>query len=189
MSVEAPKKTIFAKVLEENHLKHEKIKEIIDYINGNKNKFNFKRFNQLALAKWIGYCHRNKIAYNNNSIKSWIEKIQLKPSIEQLEAVNQAIENGWKNFYMPSLNDSKYQKYFGKHLKVNNIILHSLIDVEYRKNGKFNYVFIGKHITIDMNIDELFKRYKYVEPDKKIDNERVQNFKDKLLDLVNSKRC
>ncbi len=183
--VEAPKKSIFAKVLEENHLKYEKIKEIIDYINGNKDKFNFKRFNQLALAKWIGYCHRNKIAYNNNSIKGWIEKIQLKPSIEQLDAVNQAIENGWKNFYMPSLNDSKYQKYFGRHLKVDNIILNNLIDVEYLKDGRFNYVFMGKHITIDMTIDELFKRHEYIKPDSKA----KQNFKDRFLDLVNSKRC
>ena len=187
--VEAPKKSIFVKVLEENHVKKEKIEEIRTYINKNIDAKKFKKFNPLALGKWIGYCNRNKIAYNNNSIKGWIEKIQLKPSIEQLEVINQAIENGWKNFYMPSKEESKYQKYIGRDLKIDYKILDTLLDIEYEKDNKLLCIFKNHIITTTLSIDKLFEKYEYVKPDKKIDNERVKNFKDKLLDLVNSKRC
>ena len=124
-------KTIFVRVLEENNIKKEKIEDIRDYIE-NKNKF--LGFNQLALAKWIGYCHRNKIAYNNNSIKAWIKKIKLKPSIEQLEAIDDAIENSWNDFYIPSKEESKYQKYIGRDIYYRGRLYTNLIDIEYNSN-------------------------------------------------------
>ena len=185
-SNEAPKKSIFVKVLEENHLKSEKIEEIRGHINKNIKKF--KVFNPLALAKWIGYCHRTGIPYNNESIEGWIKKLQLKPSIEQLEVVNQAIESGWKNFYMPSKDKSKYQKYLGRHLKIKHDILDTLIDIKRQANGEFLYVFKINSVLTPLTIDKLFEKYEYIKPDRKIDSRAIKNFQDKFKDLVNSKR-
>lgn len=149
-------KTLFEKILEEKNVTPKKIAFIRESIYEIFSKKPYK-INPLALGKWIAFCEQKKIAYRQKHLKSWIETLDNRTSIEQLESINLAIENSWKSFYMPSIQKSKYQKFLGRSLQMERPC-NTLLDIG-NKADKFVYVFENVTITVNQPVEVLFARF------------------------------
>ena len=149
-------KTIFEKVLEEKSVSPQKIARIQTDIAEIFSNQPYK-VNPLAFGKWIGFCEKKKIAYNQNHLKSWLKSLHNRTSIEQLESINLAIQKGWKSFYIPSIQKSKYQKFLGRSLQMERPCK-NLLDIR-TKADKFVYVFENVTITVNQPVEVLFGRF------------------------------
>jgi len=91
------------------------------------------------LKKWTQYCDKNDVKYGKNNLKYWEKKLQKRLTIEQQEAMYNAMNKGWKDFYLVSIEKSKYHKFLGKSLMMDRDC-DSLMDIGFKEN-RFIYRF------------------------------------------------
>jgi len=134
-----------------------------------------------VLKKWLEYCDKNGIAYNKSNISYWKGKIENRVTIEQQQAVYNAINKGWKDFYMVSIKESKYHKFLGKSLRMDRDC-DTLLDISYR-DKKYIYQFKNIKVTTTAPPIELFNRYGYT----KIETKTVpiaSQIKEKIFGVI-----
>ncbi|MCK4440750.1 MAG: hypothetical protein KAU90_02005, partial [Sulfurovaceae bacterium] len=137
------------------------------------------KFNQIALARWITYCEKNRVRYNQNNLKHWLEKLNKRTTIEQIESVNKAINNKWKDFYLKPIKESPYHKFLGRSLMTNDRDCDTLIDISFKDN-KFVYQFKNIKITTAEPPLDIFNRYGYTKSESK-DAPIISSVKDKIM--------
>ena len=133
------------------------------------------------LKQWLEYCDKKRIKYAKNNIKYWEEKLKKRVTIEQKEAVYNAIDKGWKDFYVTPIKESKYHKFLGKSLMMDRDC-NTLIDIEF-KNNQFIYQFKNIRVLSSVAPLKLFNRYGYNKQEVKI-APIVGRVKDKILGMV-----
>jgi len=135
----------------------------------------------IALERWLIYCNKNSVKYNKNHLNSWRNKLEKRVSIEQIEAVNSAINKKWKNFYITPIKESKYHHLLGKSLMMQRDC-DTLLDIGFEEK-KFVYRF--KNITVRTTEPpvRLFERYGYDKKEMK-SLPIAQSVKDKVLRLI-----
>ena len=111
------------------------------------------------MEKWLNYCQHSGIRYNKNNLIHWSKKLEGRVRIEQKEAIYKSIENGWKNFYIVPIKESKYHKFLGKSLMMDRDC-DTLLDIEL-KDKKFVYQFKNIKVTKAEPPSALFKRCGY----------------------------
>ena len=116
-------------------------------------------FNHTAFARWVIYCERNAIGYNKNNLKHWLNKLNGRTTIEQIDSVHQAIGKKWKDFYLVPIKESKYHKFLGKSLMTDRDC-DTLLDISF-KDGKFIYQFKNLKLTTAESPSAIFKRCGY----------------------------
>ena len=122
-SVKKPKqKSEFEKLLISSKIPQTKIDTIRASILSIKGIEKYK-FNANIFAKWIIYCEKNSIRYTKNNLKYWLDKLNGKSQIKQSEAIDTAINKGWRDFYIALLNENKEPKYPHISLSVKEKIL------------------------------------------------------------------
>ena len=154
-------KSVFEETLIKNKLDTKKVETILKKARAIPDAHIYS-FNHVALAKWVIYCEKNSIGYNTNHIKGWLEKLDKRVSIEQFEAIDNAINKKWKNFYIAPIEESKYQDLLGKSIINDGTKSDSLIDIQFREN-KFICYFKNMTIKTTEEPSKLFKRYAYDE--------------------------
>ena len=158
--IQKPKvKSLFEQYLIKNQIESKKIANIkksilsIDGIN------NYK-FNGLEFAKWMVYCEKNHIRYSKNNLKHWLDRINGRTTIEQKEAINSSITKKWKDIYLKPIEESKYHRFLGRSLFINDKIYDTLIDIDFVDN-LFVYRFRGITIKMRENPMAVFGRFEY----------------------------
>jgi len=134
-----------------------------------------------VLKQWVDYCDKNKISYGKSNITYWEKKIENRVTIEQQEAIYNAIKKGWKDFYMVSVKASKYHKLLGKSLMMEKDF-DTLLDISYRDK---KYIYTFKNITIRTIAPptELFNRYGYTKTEVKT-APMVSQVRDKIMGVI-----
>ncbi len=111
------------------------------------------------LSKWLEYCDKRGIRYGKSNITYWENKLKNRLTIDQEEAVYNAINKKWKDFYIVSIKESKYHKLLGKSA-MKEKDCHTLIDISYRDN-KYVYQFTNiRAITAEPPL-QMFARCGY----------------------------
>ena len=134
-----------------------------------------------VLKKWLKYCDKNRIKYGKSNIIYWENKLKNRLTIDQEEAVYNAINKKWKDFYMVSIKDSKYHKLLGKSAMMEKDC-HTLIDIAYR-DKKYVYQFTNIKAISNEPPLKIFARCGY-------DRENVKTapitsrVKDKIMGIV-----
>jgi len=152
-------KSPFEKELIKKGINSKKIKTIREDILSIKGIEKY-RFNPLVFAKWIIYCEKNHIKYSKNNLKYWLNRLNKRTTIEQKEAINTAINRGWKNIYLRNKKESKYYKFLGKSIFIGDKLFSELQDIDFIDN-KFIYKFKNATIKIELDIETLFNGYEY----------------------------
>jgi hypothetical protein len=111
------------------------------------------------LDKWLEYCNKNSINYTKSNLSHWENKLKKRVSIDKKEAVYNAINKGWKNFYIVSTEESKYHKFLGKSLMMEKDC-NTLIDIGFKDN-KFVYQFKNIRVFSAIPPLNLFNKYGY----------------------------
>ena len=117
------------------------------------------RLKPSVLTKWIEHCDKNKIKYGKSNQIYWEKKLKNRLTIDQEEAVYNAINKKWKDFYLTPLKESKYHKLLGENLMMERDC-ESLIDICYR-DKKYIYQFKNIKVTTAEPPLNLFKRCGY----------------------------
>jgi len=133
------------------------------------------------LKLWFDYCDKNKISYGKSNISYWESQLKNRLTIDQQQAIYNAINKKWKNFYMVSTKESKYQKFLGKSLMMEKDC-DTLLDIGYY-NKKYIYQFKNIRVTSTGSPQELFNRYGYTKTDVKTAPIASQ-VKDKIMGMV-----
>ncbi|CAA6807980.1 MAG: Unknown protein [uncultured Sulfurovum sp.] len=133
------------------------------------------------LNQWLEYCDKKKINYAKNNLTHWEKKLEKRLTIDQQEAIYTAIKNGWKDFYVVAIKESKYHKFLGKSLMMEKNC-DTLLDIAF-KEKRFIYQFKNIKIRTTEPPSSLFKRYGY---DKSELNKApiVSDVKSKILGLI-----
>jgi len=117
------------------------------------------------LSKWIEYCDKSGIRYGKNNLRYWEKKLDKRLSIDQQNAIYNAINHKWKDFYLVSIKESKYHKFLGKSLMMDKDC-DTLLDIGYR-DSKYIYQFKNIKVTTTAPPSEIFERYGYEKSDMK----------------------
>ena len=133
------------------------------------------------LKQWLDYCDKNGIRYNKNNTKYWQTKIKNRVTIEQQQAIYKAINSGWKDFYIVSLKDSKYQKLLGRCLMMEKDC-DTLLDISY-KDKKYIYQFKNIKVITTATPIELFNKYGYSKTEVKT-APIVSQVKDRIIGVI-----
>ena len=133
------------------------------------------------LKKWLEYCDKKRIKYAKNNIKYWEEKLKKRVTIEQQEAVYNAINRGWKDFYITPIKESKNHKFLGKSLMMDKDC-DTLIDIGFKDN-QFIYQFKNIRVLSLVPPLKLFNRYGYDKQEVKT-APIVSMVRDKILGIV-----
>jgi len=133
------------------------------------------------LTKWIEYCEKNSIKYNKNNLKYWEKKLDKRLSIDQQNAVYNAINHKWKDFYLTPIKESKYHKFLGKSLMMDKDC-DTLLDIGYR-DAKYIYQFKNIRVTTTATPSEIFERYGYERAEVK-SAPIVSMVKDRIMGVV-----
>jgi hypothetical protein len=115
------------------------------------------------LNRWLEYCNKSHISYTKSNINYWENKLKNRLTIEKETAVYTAIKRGWKDFYIPSIKESKYHKFLGRSVRLDQDC-HTLLDISYR-NERYVYQFKNARAVTTGNPEALFKRFEYIETD------------------------
>ena len=134
------------------------------------------------LKLWFDYCDKNKISYGKSNISYWENQLKNRLTIDQQQAIYNAINKKWKNFYMVSTKESKYQKFLGKSLMMEKDC-DTLLDITLIKDNRFTYQFKNIKITSTGSPQELFSRYGYSQIDVKT-VPIVSQVKDKIMGVI-----
>jgi hypothetical protein len=169
-------KSPFEKELIKNSINSTKIKTIRETILSIKGIEDY-RFNSLLFGKWIVYCEKNSIRYSKNNLKHWLDRLDKRVTIEQKEAVKTSISRGWKSIYLKDKKESKYYKFLGKSIFLNNKLFNQLQDIDIIDN-KFIYRFKNITIKMDLDIETLFSKYEYT------NNSMALNVKNKIMGVI-----
>jgi len=134
-----------------------------------------------VLKQWLDYCDKNRISYGKSNRTYWENQLKNRLTIDQQQTIYTAINKGWKNFYMVSTKESKYQKFLGKSLMMERDC-DTLLDISY-SNKKYIYRF--KNITIRTIAPptELFNKYGYTKTEVKT-APMVSQVKEKIMGMV-----
>ena len=182
VEVEKPReKSVFEQTLLKNRINQKRVDSIRKSILSIKGIEKYK-FNHTALARWITYCERNSIKYNQNNLKHWLEKLNGRTTIEQMESIHRAIKEKWKNFYISPIEESKYHKFLGKSLMTDRDC-DSLIDIG-KIDNRFIYQFKNVRITTAEPPEDIFERCGYDRRESK-DAPMVSAVRDRIMGLVN----
>ncbi|CAA6811518.1 MAG: Unknown protein [uncultured Sulfurovum sp.] len=133
------------------------------------------------LNSWLLYCDKNAIKYSKNNLKYWNKKLEKRLTIDQQEAIYNAIKNRWKDFYVVAIKDSKYHKFLGKSLMMEKDC-DTLVDIAF-KEKRFIYQFKNIKITTTEPPSKLFERYGYDKSELK-KAPIVSDVKSKILGLI-----
>lgn len=133
------------------------------------------------LSKWLVYCDQHAIKYNKNNLKYWNKKLENRLSIDQQEAIYNAMKNRWKDFYVVAIKDSKYHQFLGKSLMMEKDC-DTLVDIAF-KEKRFIYQFKNIKITTTEPPTSLFKQYGYEKEEVKT-TPIVSSVKDRLLGVI-----
>jgi len=133
------------------------------------------------LKLWFDYCDKNKISYGKSNISYWESQLKNRLTIDQQQAIYNAINKKWKNFYMVSTKESKYQKFLGKSLMMEKDC-DTLLDIGYY-HKKYIYQFKNIKVTTKAPPQELFNRYGYTKTDVKT-APIVSQVKEKIMGMV-----
>jgi len=133
------------------------------------------------LTKWIEYCDKNSIRYNKNNLKYWEKKLDKRLSIDQQNAIYNAINHKWKDFYLVSIKESQYHKFLGRSLMMDKDC-DTLLDIGYR-DSKYIYQFKNIRVTTTATPFEIFERYGYERAEVK-SAPIVSMVKDRIMGVV-----
>ena len=138
--------------------------------------------NPNMLQIWLDYCDKKKIKYCKNNLNYWEKKLNKGLLIEQQEAVYQAINRGWKDFYLVPVKESGYRQFLGKSLMLEKDC-DTLLDIVHI-NKKYIYQFKNIRISTTVPPNQLFHKYGYDKREEKSApiTSRVQ---DTIRSLVN----
>jgi hypothetical protein len=134
-----------------------------------------------VFTQWIEYCDKNGVKYGKSNIKYWEKKLKKRVTIEQQEAVYNAINKKWKDFYLVPIKESKYHKLLGKSCMMERDC-DTLLDISY-KNKKYIYQFKNIKVTTSEPPLELFKRCGYDKKEVKT-APIVSVVQDKIMGLI-----
>jgi len=148
-------KTDFHLELEKNYISQDKIEIIRKTVSSVQSTY---MFDPVTLAKWIVYLEKNKIQYNKSHIVNWLKKLNGITTIEQKEVIYNAINKKWKDFYLPKLKNSSYQKCLAKHLDIDGKYCDTLLDID-SKEGVYCYRFQNITIKIKQTPMDVFNSY------------------------------
>jgi len=135
-----------------------------------------------VLKLWLDYCNKNGISYGKSNRTYWENQLKNRLTIDQQKAIYTAINKGWKNFYMVSTKESKYQKFLGKSLMMDRDC-DTLLDITSIKDNRFIYQFKNIKVTSTGSPQELFSRYGYTKTDVKT-APMVSQVKDKIMGVI-----
>ena len=152
-------KTPFHLELEKHHISQDKIKLIRESILSLKD-FKKYKFDIITFAKWIAYFEKNKILYTKAHLLNWIKKLNHRTTLEQKEAIYKSINNQWKDLYLPSLKASKYHKFLGQHLFIDDKNFDTLVDIDVT-NNLYIYTFKNKIMKTKETPKKLFLKHGY----------------------------
>ena len=152
-------KTAFHLELEKHYLSQSKINAIRKEILMVKNIEKYK-FAPITFAKWIAYCEKYNISYNKSHALNWIKKLDKRTTIEQKEAIYQAINKKWKDFYFSPIKESPYHSFLGKSLYMEEKNCDILLDIDI-KNGVYLYQFKNTTLKTKETPKNLFLKYGY----------------------------
>jgi hypothetical protein len=133
------------------------------------------------LNTWLVYCDKNAIKYSKNNLHYWEKKLEKRVTIDQQEAIYNAIKNKWKDFYLVSIKDSKYHKFLGKSLMMEKDC-DTLVDIGF-KEKRFIYQFKNIKISTTEPPSSLFKKYGYEKEEVK-KAPIVSVIQDRILGLI-----
>ena len=133
------------------------------------------------LTQWTEYCDKNKIRYTKSNIKSWEDKLINRLTIDQQEAIYNATNKKWKNFYIVPIKESKYHKFLGKSLMMDRDC-DCLIDIAYR-DKKYIYQFKNIKVTTAEPPSQIFARCGYSKEEVKT-APIVSVVQDKIMGLI-----
>ncbi|CAA6824365.1 MAG: Unknown protein [uncultured Sulfurovum sp.] len=134
------------------------------------------------MKQWLEYCDKNAIKYAKHNVNYWEKKLQTRLTIDQQEAIYEAIGKKWKDFYMKEKKESKYHKLLGQSLMMDKDC-DTLLDIAY-KNKHYIYQFKNIRVTTTEPPLKLFKRYGYHREEVKI-APIASVVKDKIFGLIN----
>ena len=118
-----------------------------------------------VLKKWLEHCNKTGINYQKSNLTYWKKKLKNRITIDQQEAVYQAIDRGWRDFYLTPKEKSKYRKFLGQSLMMEKDC-DTLLDI-WLENRRYVYQFKNIKVTSTATPYELFKRYGYKREDTK----------------------
>ncbi len=173
-------KSLFEEKLIEKKIKHKRIDEIRATILSVKDIEKYK-FNSIALAIWIIYCENTSIKYSKTHVKNWLEKMNGRTTIEQYQAVYNAVNKKWKDFYLVEIKKSIYHSFLGKSLMMEKEYK-TLLDLNL-KDGIFTYQFENARFSTKHSPDILFEEYGYKRQNKK-SIEIATKVKEKILSAI-----
>jgi len=134
-----------------------------------------------VLTKWIEYCDKNDIQYKKNNIKYWEKKLFKRTTFDQQQAVYNAINKKWKDFYIVSTKASRTHKFLGKNLMMEKDC-DVLLDISYRDN-KFVYQFKNTKVITTAQPYEIFDKYGYQKSEVKT-APIVSKVQDRIMGLI-----
>ena len=112
-----------------------------------------------SLKIWLEYCNKKEIKYAQSNIQYWEKKLKESVSIDQYGAIYNAMNKGWKDFYLISNKASKYHKFLGKSLMLEKDC-DTLLDISF-KNKRYYYTFKNRIISSKVEPKKLFQRHGY----------------------------
>ena len=112
-----------------------------------------------VLTKWIEYCDKSGIKYGKSNLTYWENKLKKRLTVDQEEAVYNAINKKWKDFYIIPIKESKYHKLLGKSAMMERDC-DTLLNLSYR-NNKYIYQFKNVKVTTTEPPLHLFNRCGY----------------------------
>ena len=134
-----------------------------------------------VLTKWIEYCDRTGVRYGKNNLTYWEKQLKNRLTIEQEEAVFNAINNNWKNFYIRPIKESKYHNLLGKSAMMERDC-DTLLNITYR-DKKYIYQFKNVKVTTAEPPLQLFNRCGYSKREEKT-APIVARVQDKIMGIV-----
>ena len=173
-------KSLLENTLIESKIESKKIDRVIEMMLSTKGIENYK-FNHTALARWIIYCEKNSIGYSKNNLKHWLDKLNGRTTIEQIEAIHKAIDKKWKDFYLLPIKESKYHRFLGKSLMMDRDC-DTLIDIGF-KDKKFIYQFKNIKVITAEPPSEIFNRCGY-DKSKTKDTPIISKVRDKIMGCI-----
>jgi len=173
-------KSLFENTLIESKIESKKIDRVIEMMLSTKDIKNYK-LNHIALARWIIYCEKKSIGYSKNNLKHWLDKLNGRTTIEQIEAIHKAIDKKWKDFYLLPIKESKYHRFLGKSLMMDRDC-DTLIDIGF-KDKKFIYQFKNIKVITAEPPSEIFNRCGYYKSETK-DTPIISKVRDKIMGCI-----
>ena len=136
---------------------------------------------QILFTRWLEYCDKNKIRYTKSNVSYWQEKLKNRITIDQQDAIFNAVNKKWKNFYIAPIKESKYHQFLGKSLMMERDC-DTLIDISYR-GKQYVYQFKNTRVVTEEVPSKIFARAGYTKQEVKT-APIVSTVQDKIMGLI-----